>query len=197
MTKAEFIQAQSILSTLKFSLANQKFETVTLAESGDIINISGREVGAEVFAGEGEVVADGTYILSDGFEFEVTDSKISKVITEVKATEDVVEEFAEGDAPSVETISVEDFKVLQDEVTKLKDELKSLTDSMAEGKAEAVVKEDEFNRKVAAFNTAFAAIVKIPVETSKVNESPKAIAKKEKDNSAMRNLFEASKQSIK
>lgn len=193
MNKSEYIKAKNILSALTFSLANQKFETVTLADSGDVINISGREVGSEVFAGEGEAVEDGTYKLSDGFEFEVIDSKISKVISEVAVVEEVPLELAEEVTAEVTTIKEEEFKALQDEVKQLRDDLKSLMDSIAEGKTEAVAKEDEFNRKVAAFNTAFAAIVKIPVEDSKVNASPKATLKKEKDNQAMRNLFEATK----
>jgi hypothetical protein len=201
MTKEEFIKAKQIQATLAFSLANVKFETVTLAESGDVINLSGREVGAEVFVGDGEAVADGTYVLSDGFEFEVTDSKISKVISEVKAdeseevaTEELAEEVAEDVAS---TVNFDDFKALQDEVSQLKDALQSLMDSMDASKSASVEKEEEFNKKVSSINAAFAALAKLPTEGSKVNESPKSLAKKEKDNSAFRNLYEASKQSTK
>jgi len=198
MTKQEYIKAKQIQATLAFSLANVKFETVTLADTGDVINLSGREVGAEVFVGDGEPVADGTYVLSDGFEFEVADSKISKVISEVKADEVVTEELAE-EAPddAATTVSNEDFKALQDEVLQLKEDLKSVMESIDASKSASVEKEEEFNKKVSSINAAFAALAKLPTEGSKVNESPKSLAKKDKDNSAFRNLYEASKQSTK
>jgi len=194
MNKIEYIKAQGIMKTLAFQLANVKFETVTLADTGDVINISAREVGAEVFAGEGEAVADGTYVLSDGFEFEVKDSLISKVISEVKVADEVTEELAEevpaSDEPSAKD---EEFKTLQDEVAQLKEDMKSVMDALDASKAEVALKDEEFNRKVSSINAAFAALAKIPTEGSKVNASPKSLMKKEKDNSAMRNLFEASK----
>jgi len=191
MDKHEYLKSYKIKFEVDSRLANEKFETVTVKESGDVINISGREVGSEVFKGDGEAVADGTYVLSDGFEFEVKDSLISKVISEVKEADEVTEELAE-EVPVSDT-SVEDLQTLKDEVTQLKADMQSVMDALDVSKAEVALKDEEFNRKVSSINNAFAALAKIPTEGSKVNESPKSLLKKEKDNSAMRNLFEASK----
>jgi hypothetical protein len=191
MTKEEYIKTVQFQKTLAFSLANEKFETVTLADTGDLINLSGREVGSEVFIGDGEAVADGTYKLSDGFEFEVKDSKISAVLSEVKTEEVVAEDMA--DETVIEAVKPEDFKSLQDEVIQLKADIKSVMDLLDASKAEVQLKEEEFNKKVNSINAAFTALSKIPTEGSKVNESPKSVLKKEKDNSAMRSLFAATK----
>ncbi|MCX2486604.1 hypothetical protein [Pedobacter sp. MR2016-24] len=192
MTKTEYFKTKAIHDASAKLLANEKFETVTVAQSGDVLNLSGREVGAEVFKGEGEAVADGVYKLSDGFEFEVKDSKISKVISEVKAVEEEVStELADETTVEVPAINPEDLKALKDEVAALTAAVAELQGLVKKVEEVAVSNDEVFKKKMDSINSAFAALAIIPAESSKVNNSPKTGLKKERDTASFFKLFEA------
>ena len=193
MTKTEYFKAKAIHDASAKLLANEKFETVTVAQSGDVLNLSGREVGAEVFKGEGEAVADGTYVLSDGFEFEVKDSKISKVISEVAPVEEVATELADETTVEVPAINPEDLKALKDEVAALTAAVAELQGLVKKVEEVAVSNDEVFKKKMDSINSAFAALAIIPAESSKVNNSPKTGLKKERDTASFFNLYEAAK----
>ena len=196
MTKETYLKTKQIFDAAQKAIALEKFETVTVAESGDVLNLSGREVGAEVFKGEGEAVADGTYVLSDGFEFEVKDSKISKVISEVKAVEEEVSTELADAEPAVEAvpaIAPEDLKALKDEVAALTAAVAELQSLVAKVEEVAVSNDEVFQKKMDSINSAFAALAIIPAESSKVNNSPKTGLKKERDTASFFNLYEAAK----
>ncbi|WP_316841370.1 hypothetical protein [Pedobacter gandavensis] len=181
---------QKFLHQLKFSLSEQVFEVANLKDSEDLIQLSTREVGADVMLGEndGSVPApDGDYELSDGFRFKVSEGKISEILSEEiedTVTEEVVE-LADEEAP-VEDKGNEEIDALKAEIEALKEEIKALKD-----KPESATKEDvqNFQSQVKELNDTFKLLASIPVEFSKVDNTPKATNKKQDDLAKLANAL--------
>jgi hypothetical protein len=181
----------SLTNKLNQSLA---FELVKTSD-GEDINISSREIGADVTKGEDDTVADGEYTLEDGFAFTVKDSKIDSIITDIETKEVIVpEELAAEDTPIEDAPEADDKSK---EIEELKEQIKELQGQLEALKGEfssvpKYVTVEELNSLKDVFHTLnenVKILAKLPLEQSKVSTSFKANAKKEEDMTRLRSAL--------
>jgi len=183
-----------IKSLLKFAKQineniEQKFEMVT-TEDGKEINITSREVGAEVTEGvEATPVPDGSYSVDSGaFKFTVADGVIASIDeqVEVKPEEETGEELAD-EVPTEEAPKEDEAK--DEKIAELEAKIKELEDKLAEAgtfstenyatKVDLNTVDSTIKELFKAFEAKLEVLAKTPMEYSKVAPTFKEKTQKE------------------
>lgn len=186
-----------MVKALTFATANLNFENVE-AVNGDLLNISGREVGSEVMIGDGQPAPDGEIELTDGFKFIVKDGLIESVVDAPEVKEDAPEEL-ETETEVVEEVKEVDEKdkeieALKAELAELKAQLSGLSNEF-KAIEKFATKEDltAFQNEINVLSENIKLLASIPLEQSKVSQGFKSTNKKENDLKTLSEVFAKSK----
>lgn len=186
-TKKSFLR--KAIEALTFAVSDLKFEAHQLKDSEEMIDITSKEVGADVMVSSSdgsEVAPNGEYELADGFKFKVEDGKISEITTPDEVPSDKVEEEMSEDDTAAEEVAGPDYSKEIEDLKKEVEDLKAIVEGLVGTVGEVQTGTEDFANAV---NDKFSKMVTIPVEESKVSKTQKNEFSKEVNKLVLSGLF--------